>query len=109
MSLENPQEWEFAETDPQPFPGCFAQEIDFVIDTADGLVPREIKSGSTFAADGAHAGAGSGLYPDPGPAQRVALALRALHESLQARPGRVVSNPHGKEIVQTPGRDDLDV
>lgn len=31
------------------------QEIDIVIDTADGLVPLEIKSGSTFAADWADA------------------------------------------------------
>ncbi len=31
------------------------QEIDIVIDTADGLVPLEIKSGSTFAADWAGA------------------------------------------------------
>jgi hypothetical protein len=52
MSLEDPQEWEFAETDPQRFLGRFAQEIDIVIDTADGLVPLEIKSGSTFAAGG---------------------------------------------------------
>ena len=31
------------------------QEIDIVIDTAAGLVPLEIKSGSTFAADWADA------------------------------------------------------